>query len=271
MSAPRPQVLLKIAELGFHYGQGTWSMAGLGLELRAGELLGLIGPSGCGKSSLLQLILGLYKPQSGVIRWESGGIPPRPGVVFQRPRLLPWLSAVQNAAYGLRCQDVARAESLARAEQLLRRAGLGECLHHPPARLSGGEQQRVALARALLINPPLLLLDEPFSSLDAPTRRDLHRLLRDELRQRQLSCLLISHDLEEVAGLADRVLLMGGQPARIIGEQQRPEPADAHADDADKESPAALLRRYQWSRTLEDWMNSMNQPRRLFSATLESQ
>ena len=192
------------------------------IEAAPGEFIALVGPSGAGKSTLLSLVAGLDEDYDGDIRWHgrplsaAGQSPAHMGMMFQEPRLMPWLSALDNVklAEAERCAREPGYRS--RAAALLEEVGLGEALHVWPNHLSGGMQRRVALARAFVVEPQLLLMDEPFVSLDMPTGNRLRRsLLRLCERQRPL-VLFVTHDLREALALADRVLFFGGTPARVL-------------------------------------------------------
>ncbi len=174
-------------------------LEGLDLSIEAGEFVALLGRSGSGKSTVLRLLAGLDAPGE-VARLR---LPPAPAVVFQEPRLMPWKTAEQNVALGLRVPDARRAARAALAE-----VGLQGREEAWPATLSGGEAQRVALARALVREPPLLLLDEPFAALDALTRLKMHALVGDLWRGHGPAVLLVTHDVWEAVSLAQRVLVL---------------------------------------------------------------
>ena len=173
---------------------------GLDLDLRAGEFVALLGRSGSGKTTLLRALAGLDPGVTGDIR--TGGTP---AVVFQEPRLLPWRSVLANVALGLRDADPA-----ARARRALAEVGLEGREQAWPRQLSGGQRQRVALARALVREPDLMLLDEPFSALDALTRVSAQTLVNELWQRHQPAVLLVTHDVEESLLLADRVLIVDG-------------------------------------------------------------
>lgn len=186
-------------------------LGGVDLELAHGEIVAVIGPSGCGKTTLLHAIMGLVRPSSGAIRLGLASV----GLVFQEPHLFPWRDVLGNAAYGLECRGVAPREARERARVLLQRMKLGDHLGDRPHQLSEGMKQRVNLARALLVEPELLLMDEPYSALDIVTRRALQEELLKSWQERKFTLLLSSHSLEEVVLLADRVAALSEKPARI--------------------------------------------------------
>ncbi len=218
-------------------------LGGVDLEVRRGELLAIVGPSGCGKSTLLSLLAGLMAPGAGAI--ERGGA--RVATVFQRPTLLPWRTVLSNVTFGLECRGPVGAAERAQAAALLERLGLGAHLEDRPHALSEGMKQRVNLARALAVAPDVLLMDEPFAALDALTRRGLQDDLLARWGQGGLTVVLVSHDLAEVAYLADRAVGLSEKPATIIGEQAvtlpRPRGTDAAGRLALFEVAEALERR----------------------------
>jgi NitT/TauT family transport system ATP-binding protein len=191
------------------------------LAIHAGEVVSLIGPSGCGKSTLLNMGAGLYSPSEGEVL--LGGRPvtgPSHDVAFmlQKDLLMPWRSIVSNVELGMQIRGVPRAERTARAMALLERCHLkGFELHHPH-QLSGGMRQRAALARTLAVEPSVLLMDEPFSALDAQTKMVLQQDLAQMLAAEKKTALLITHDLAEAVALSDRVLVMSERPGTVIEE-----------------------------------------------------
>jgi len=174
-----------------------------------GQLACVVGPSGCGKTTLLQIIAGLDRAFEGRVRRPEGK---RLGMVFQTPRLMPWLSVRDNVRLALDPSPTREG----RAEELLREMQLGPSLDAFPAQLSGGQQRRVALARAFVNDPDLLLLDEPFQSLDAPTAQHLRELLLALWARKRPTILFVTHDLREALSLGDRVLFLSRGPGRVV-------------------------------------------------------
>jgi NitT/TauT family transport system ATP-binding protein len=191
------------------------------IAVRDGEVVSLIGPSGCGKSTLLNIGSGLTAPSEGQAFVDGERVEgPNAHVAFmlQKDLLLPWRTVVENVMFGVEIQGVAPAERRRRAQALLENLKLAEFSGHYPHQLSGGMRQRVALARTLAVDPTVLLLDEPFSAVDAQTRMVLQRELAQTLKRAGKTALLITHDLIEAVTLSDRVLVMSRRPGRIIDE-----------------------------------------------------
>ena len=185
------------------------------------EVVALIGPSGCGKSTLLNIGSGLTTPSDGAA-FVDGELVQAPNAhvafMLQKDLLLPWRTILQNVMFGVEIQRVAATERKRRATALLKNLGLGEFFNHYPHQLSGGMRQRAALARTLAVDPTVLLLDEPFSAVDAQTRMMLQLELAQTLKREAKTALLITHDLLEAVTLSDRVLVMSNRPGRIIDE-----------------------------------------------------
>jgi NitT/TauT family transport system ATP-binding protein len=186
-----------------------------------GEISAIIGPSGSGKTSLLEAMAGLLAPESGRVLVSGqplSGVRERSSVIFQDYGLLPWKTVADNAELPLRIRRVRARERHERVRPVLEELGLSDFGSFYPARLSGGMRQRVAVARALATDPDLLLMDEPFSSLDAITREGLQDLLLSVMRRRRMTSVIVTHSIEEAAFLADRVYVMGGRaPGRVAG------------------------------------------------------
>jgi len=196
-------------------------LAGIDFDVRAGEFVCLVGPSGVGKTTLLRCLSGLQRSSSGEVRFRGARMTePLPGIalVFQdySRSLLPWSSVAANVELPLRAGGVKRAEARAEALRALALVGLDDAVARMyPWQLSGGMQQRVAIARALASRPSLLLMDEPFASVDAYTRADLEDLMRRLQRELSLTVLLVTHDIDEAVYLSDRVIALNGRPAAV--------------------------------------------------------
>src|SRR6476661_4601822 len=200
----------------------------LELSVGSGEVLGVVGPSGCGKSTLLELISGLRAPQTGAIEVGGAGSATerlaRCTYMPQRDLLLPWLAAIDNAAMALRNRGASRLEARRLAHPLFERFGLAGFERSRPAELSGGMRQRIAFLRTLLAGKPVLLLDEPFASLDAITRAEMQEWLAEALAAESRTVVLVTHDVEEALYLSDRVIVLGPRPTRAVGELRAPAP-----------------------------------------------
>lgn len=211
--------MLSLEHLSKTYADGTRALADINLSVHEGEIVALIGGSGCGKTTLLRLIAGLDRASAGEIRLDDEAIDgphPAVGIVFQEPRLLPWLSVADNVAFGL--ESLSGSERKARVGHALEKIGLAEHANRWPRDLSGGQQQRVAIARAFVTNPKVLLLDEPFSALDAFTRTSLHEHLLSLWQETRPTVVLVTHDVQEAVTLADRAVVMQPKPGRIFDE-----------------------------------------------------
>jgi NitT/TauT family transport system ATP-binding protein len=210
------------------------------IKLREGEFLAVVGPSGCGKSTLLHIVAGLDNRFKGRITWldESTGNPNRLGYVFQNPRLLPWLNVRDNIALVL---DDPSAKSQ-QIDALLEATELSRFSHYHPNQLSLGMQRRAALARAFVVEPSLLIMDEPFVSLDGPAAFQLRQLLLEILTVRRTTVIFVTHDLREATMLADRILFFSTSPARIIGEAQVDLAREKRRDEAVVDARYAELR-----------------------------
>jgi NitT/TauT family transport system ATP-binding protein len=195
------------------------------LTVGRGELISLVGPSGCGKSTLLRIIAGFETADAGMVGFCSKAVyepSSERGVVFQSPVLFPWLSVRDNIAYGLKLRHLSDEHIDAICHRYMQLTGLSDKGGYYPGQLSGGMQQRVALARVLVLEPKMLLLDEPFASLDAPTRMRMQQLLLDVSAKIGLTSLLVTHDIEEALLLSDRVYILSGVPASVIRELRVP-------------------------------------------------
>jgi NitT/TauT family transport system ATP-binding protein len=219
-------VRLEYRNVSMHFAAGgdqkqLTAVSGVSFSVRDGEVVSLIGPSGCGKSTLLNIGSGLVGPSAGGAFVDGERVEgPNAHVAFmlQKDLLLPWRTVAENVMFGVEIQGVPRGERRARARALLDAFNLAEFAGHYPYQLSGGMRQRVALARTLAVDPSVLLLDEPFSAVDAQTRIALQRDLAQTLKRAGKTALLITHDLLEAVTLSDRVLVMSRRPGRIIDE-----------------------------------------------------
>ncbi len=212
-------------------GQNLEVIADLAFALEEGETGALIGPSGCGKSTLMRILAGLDRDFEGEVRLPEGG---RIGMAFQEPRLLPWRSLEDNvrlAAPQASASDIAA---------LFGALGLCEHRAHYPGELSLGLARRAALARAFAVKPTLLLLDEPFVSLDAPLARQMQRDLASLVESRPMITVLVTHDVEEAIRLSDRIFVLSPRPARLIGEIRVTRPRGAMSDDEEAEISARI-------------------------------
>ena len=210
------------------YSDGTHALEDVSLHIPAGEIVALLGASGCGKTSLLRIAAGLEEASGGGIRLDGKkvvGPHHAIGMVFQEPRLMPWLTAAQNVAFGL------SADHASAVDDILGRVGLAGQARKLPRDLSGGQQQRVALARALVVEPKILLLDEPFSALDAMTREDLQDHLLELWALKRPTIVLVTHDIEEAAVLADRIAILAPHPGRLKTVVTNAEPRPRRRDD----------------------------------------
>ena len=189
---------------------GLEALAGVSLHVPPGEIVAVVGPSGCGKSTLLECVCGLQRPDSGTVTSAPAALMP------QRDSLLPWLSALDNAALALRAVGETRSRARARAHAHFEEFGLTGFERARPAELSGGMRQRVAFLRTLLTGRAVLCLDEPFGALDAITRSQMQQWLAEALVREPRTVLLVTHDVEEAALLADSIVLLSSRPARVV-------------------------------------------------------
>jgi sulfonate transport system ATP-binding protein len=224
--------MLTINHLSKNYPNGTAALKNFTLQINDGEAVAIVGGSGSGKSTLLRLIAGLETPTTGSVH-INGELITEPhsaiGFVFQEPRLLPWLKVAENVAFGL--SNISAAERKERVHRALQSVGLAAHADKWPRELSGGMAQRVALARALVSKPSALLLDEPFSALDALTRAGLQDHLVSLWEEANTTLILVTHDIEEALVIADRIIVLRPNPGRIddIISVSLPRPRDRDA------------------------------------------
>ncbi len=191
----------------------------LSFTVARGEFVSVVGPSGCGKSTILNLVAGLDQPSEGVV--HLGGAPvlgpsQHVGFMLQKDLLLPWRTILHNVEFGLETRGLSATARRERALRELKRCRLLELAERYPYQLSGGQRQRAALARTLAIEPEMVLLDEPFSALDAQTKLVLQRSFADTIATTGVTTLLITHDLSEAVAMSDRILVMSERPGRIV-------------------------------------------------------
>jgi NitT/TauT family transport system ATP-binding protein len=203
-------------------GAAVTALESIDLEIPDGQFVSVVGPSGCGKSTLLSLVAGLRVPSSGTVLCDgepmTAPVPRKVGMIFQEANLLPWLSAVDNVAFPLKLRRVAKPERLAAARRMLELTGLAGFEDRLPHQLSGGMKQRVSIARGLVQNPAVLLMDEPFASLDEQTRMVLGDELLRIWSETRKTVLFVTHSLNEAVYLADRVIVLSARPGRVVDD-----------------------------------------------------
>lgn len=257
---PQPKVELRGVTKSYSTGEGKsrrdfHAIEDVSLQIADGEFVAIVGPTGCGKSTILNLIAGFEKPDGGEVLFEGRRVA-GPGndrlVLFQEHSLFPWLTVQQNVEFGLRVLGISKADRRERAQHYLKMVHLQKHRRSYPFQLSGGMKQRTAIARALAVEPRMLLLDEPFSSLDARTRDILHLELQALWMATRKTIVLVTHSVEEGLRLADRVVIMASQPGRIrkVLSIDQPHPRDFL-------SPAINQMRAMILSELEDELNKL--------------
>ncbi len=248
--------MLVLEHIGKTYPNGVRALDDISLTVGLGEIIAVVGGSGCGKSTLLRAISGLDTPSQGRVLLDGQAITApheKIGIIFQEPRLLPWLTVAENVGFGL--EHLPKAERSERVRGAVARVGLAEKASMWPRELSGGQAQRVAIARALVPRPEVLLLDEPFSALDAFTRADLQDHLLDLWADLKPTLILVTHDVEEAIVLADRVMVMRPRPGsiheEIVTDLPRPRDRQSAAFDFAKRRILAALDRSLDRHTVE--------------------
>jgi NitT/TauT family transport system ATP-binding protein len=215
--------VLSVEALHHAYAPGQIAIADLSFDVSAGEIVSIVGPSGCGKTTLLKALAGLLEPTGGVIRFQGKpvrGVPPGLAMVFQEysRSLFPWATVRANIELPLRYQPIDASERSRRVFESLKAVGLSGLGHRYPWQLSGGMQQRVAIARALAYQPKLLLMDEPFASVDAQTRADLEDLAAIVRDRFDITIVLVTHDIDEAVYLSDRVVVLSSAPSTVLAQ-----------------------------------------------------
>ncbi|MGI6587049.1 MAG: ABC transporter ATP-binding protein [Gracilibacteraceae bacterium] len=215
-------VELKNVTMNYHTLEGeTQAIKNLSLDIRRGEFVSIVGPSGCGKSTLLSLISGLIKSSTGEILINNEpvvGLASNVGYMPQRDHLFEWLTILRNTTIGLEIQKKLNKDTLRNAERLLEEYGLGEFKYYYPKQLSGGMRQRAALIRTLAVNPEILLLDEPFSSLDYQTRLAISEEIWLIIKKEKKTAILVTHDIAEAVSMSDRIIVLTRRPGEVKSE-----------------------------------------------------
>jgi ABC-type nitrate/sulfonate/bicarbonate transport system ATPase subunit len=218
-------ITAQAVSLGFaHGGLVRPVLHDISFRVEAEDSCAIIGPSGCGKTSLLLLLAGLLRPDSGTITLAGN---PRSGTILQNFGLFPWKTVAENIGLGLLLQKEEKKRIRRRVEELLLEMGLTGFGDHYPGQLSGGMQQRVAMARALAVEPRILFMDEPLSSLDALTRERLQNLMQDVRKRKRITMVLVTHSIEEAVFLGGRILILGGRPGRVLAIVDNPQAGGA--------------------------------------------
>jgi len=259
-SSRQAKVRLDAVSKMYMSGQGkkaanVYAVKDISLSIFDGEFISFVGPSGCGKSTLINLIAGFERPDSGSILCEGGAVNssgPDRLVIFQEQSLFPWLSVRKNIEFGLRIKGMSKEQRRERAAYFLNMVHLNKFADSLPFQLSGGMKQRVAIARALAVEPKMLLMDEPFSSLDHRTRDLLHMELQQIWLQTKKTIVFVTHSVEEALRLSDRIVIMSSQPGRIrrIIRVSLPRPRDFF-------DPAIIRLRTAILEDLEDELNKL--------------
>ena len=235
--------MLEARQIGRAFPGGTVALDNISLTIAAGEIVSIVGGSGCGKSTLLRLLAGLDRPSWGSV-WVDGKelTAPHPsiGVIFQEPRLMPWLTVRQNVGFGL--AHLPAVERRARVDAALENVGLLDYGKRWPRELSGGQSQRVSIARALVMQPSVLLLDEPFSALDAFTRVELQEHLLELWSGSKPTLVIVTHDIEEAVALGSRLVVLKPKPGRVatIFDVQLERPRDRVSESFGEEKRRVL-------------------------------
>lgn len=253
-------VQIKIKDLGHRYtARSPVTFDKVNLEARRGEILAIIGRSGCGKSTLLHILAGLLRPTDGTVHLDNKLVAapsPQWVMMFQAPHLFPWMQVSQNVGIGLQFAGWSEAKMRDRINEALDLVDLQPYASNNVQDLSGGQQQRVALARSLVMEPELLLLDEPFSALDAFTRAALQRDVRSIAKRLGFNVVIVTHDIDEAVLMADRALIMAGCPGKIYDELEVNLP-----DPRERDNPSVQAMRARLMDAFHDAANSKSNNR----------
>lgn len=254
-ATPRGRLELRSISRRFD-ATGASAIESIDLVCEPGEFVVVVGPSGCGKTTVLNIAAGLVRPSSGSV-WLDGVEVLEPGpdraMVFQEHGLFPWLNALENVEFGLKMRGLSRAERQARAADALKMVHLSQAAKKLVHELSGGMRQRVAIARALVMDPAVLLMDEPFSALDAQTRTLLHEQMQDIWVRSRKTVLFVTHSVGEAVRLADRVIILHSSPGRIRREVRVEIPHPRDFDSPEISDVVGVIRR-----EIEDEVNRIN-------------
>jgi len=216
--------LVGVRDVSKVFANGVRALSEVSLDIRQGEFLSVLGPSGCGKSTLLRLVAGLTEPTEGTVEWSDETGKQELGFVFQEPTLMPWATALANVALPLKLRGMAKSEREARAAGALGNVGLKGFERVWPRELSGGMKMRVSLARALVVQPKLLLMDEPFAALDEINRHRLNDDLLELWQQSGVTVAFVTHSVFESVFLSQRIVVMAARPGRVSAELAVTEP-----------------------------------------------
>jgi NitT/TauT family transport system ATP-binding protein len=262
-TAPRPDALT-LHDVGKQFGTHT-AIDGVSLEIAAGTFASIVGPSGCGKSTLLNIIAGLLSTSRGrvdVFGEPLTGINARATYMFQQDALLPWKTVLGNIQFGLMLQGDNGADALARAQTWLERVGLKGCGHLYPHQLSGGMRKRVALAQCWIVQPDLILMDEPFSALDVHTRLRMEAEILDLWSGSGTTVVFVTHDLEEAIALSDQVFLLSAGPrSRLVGRYAIDLPRPRHLIDIKADAQFHGAYRTIWNDLRQEVLDSYDRER----------
>ncbi len=225
--------MLEVTNLEKKFRSGKSAFKEMNFNIEPASIVGILGTSGCGKSSLLRVLSGLDSASSGEVLLEGSplrGLDPRVNLVFQEPRLLPWLNVRENVLFGI-TKDTSPEDARTQVTRALKQVGMDGYQALYPKQCSGGMAQRTALARALVRTPEVLLLDEPFSALDAFIRMQLQDILLEIHAQSKATMILVTHDIDEALYLCDRIMVFRGQPGRLVRDMKVELPRPRHRGD----------------------------------------